>query len=126
MKSVLTRHLILLGVLSLAGTGCGVAQKSFTVVSYPKGASIYLDEVQVGQTDRESLLVDFRTSPFRTLRVEKPGFQTAGVILYPDSSTKVDFFLQRAPDSERILEAVAELKAKVDQLQSQILNLQRE
>ncbi len=118
--------LLLLATLMGLSVGCGVSQKGFTIVSFPKGATIYLDEVQKGQTDRENLLVDFRTQPFRTLRVEKPGYQTAGIILYPDSSPKVDFFLQKAPDSDRILEAVEELKAKVDQLQSQIINLRQQ
>ena len=112
--------LLVAAVVAAGAAGCGAPVKTFTVVSYPPGASIYVDEVQAGQTDRERLQVDFRGRLYRTLRVEKPGYQTEGLIISPHSPPRIDLFLKRAPDPEGILKKLAELEAKLDQAMSLI------
>ena len=121
MSRSLVATAALAGLLVVAA-GCGSPAKTFTVVSYPSGAAIYVDEVQAGQTDRERLQVDFRGKPYRTLRVEKPGYQTEGLIISPQTPPRIDLFLKKAPDPDGILRKLAELEAKLDQAMSLLDN----
>lgn len=110
-------------LVSLFSAGCGPAQRYFNVVSYPDQATIFVDDIERGRTNAERLLVSFSSRQVQTIRVEKNGYQTAGILVYPDSPGKIDFFLHRAPEPERVLQKLDDLSAKLDRLASQVSEL---
>jgi hypothetical protein len=76
--------------------GCGSGKKTFVVYSWPKGASIYVDEELRGQTN-QSVTVDFGVRSHRTIRVEMEGRQPAGALVTTSSPEALSFVLEFAP-----------------------------
>ena len=102
------------------GAGCGVPQKQFKVTSYPPGATIFIDNEPRGQTDDDKLTVEFYPKAFRTLRLEKDGFQTTGDVLEETSKDHLAYNLQEAPNTKRTLTVLQNIQKSLDQMTGSI------
>jgi len=57
-----------------AFAGCSTPTKVFKVASYPRGATVYVEDKPRGQTDMDRLQIVF-AKPLMTVRLEKEGYQ---------------------------------------------------
>ena len=97
-------------------TACGGGQKIFKVTSHPKGATIYIDDKNVGQTDMEKLNVTFIRNPQVTLRLEKDGYQSKGHTLKFESDREQFIVLDEAPNNKAITEGLKKIEVQLDTL----------
>lgn len=103
--------------LLVAGlSACGGGEKIFKITSHPKGATIFLDDKSVGQTDMEKLRVVFGRQPQYTLRLDKDGYQSKGLTLQLTSDSEQFFVLDEAPNNKAITEGLKRIEAQLDTL----------
>jgi hypothetical protein len=101
--------------------GCGTTGKNFKITSYPSGATIFLDGDRWGQTDADKVFVDFKSADqLVTLRLQKDGFQPTGAVLTYESPGEMAFFLQEAPNNQKILEVLRSIRDVLDQISTQM------
>jgi len=107
--------------IALFSTGCGSAGKNFKITSYPSGATIFLDGDRWGLTDAEKVFIDFRSADqLVTLRLQKEGYQPTGAVLSIESPGEMTFFLQEAPNNQKILDVLRSIRDVLDQISSQM------
>jgi len=105
-----------------AAAGCAArTERLFTVTSIPPGAKIYVDGEFRGTTDEARLAVVFPHRRPVTLRLEKDKYQTTGMVLHPESSSKLPFFLAEAPKNDEILESLQ----NIERLLGNMRNIER-
>ena len=111
----------------IGASGCASHSRIYTVVSYPPGATIFIDQVEKGQTDTERLAVDFGASTYRSLRLEKEGYQPEGMVLHSGiREDRIEFHLKKAPDPESILGRLEEIQIEVRRLSGQFAELRED
>jgi hypothetical protein len=107
-------------------TSCGTSRKYLRVSSHPDGATIFVNGEPRGQTNVQTLLVDLGDSGTATVRLEKDGFQSAGVAVTDESPDSVAFFLEESPRNDAILKRLSNLERQMDQIVTQIDKAERE
>jgi PEGA domain len=124
MTSVISHRNIMLVLLAstLLGTGC--VHRRLTVVSEPAGATVYVDQQQIGQTPVSTPFTYYGT---REIVLEKDGFQTVKEMhkirppwyqLPPFDFISDNFWPFRIRD-ERVLDFQLSAEAPVDEIQLQ-------
>ena len=108
------------------GAGCGAGQKYYEVTSHPTGGTIYVDEAQKGVTDEERLLVVFPPKGYVTLRVEKDGYQTEGVILSPELEGPIRFYLKERPRADEVLQQLEQIEVRLERMSTRLDQLRNE
>ena len=105
-----------LSACSLFGVSCSsVSERDFTVMTYPEGATVFLDNVEQGVVDRNGKVVrvTFQKGQFARIRVKMDGFQSAGVVVGPESPGLVDFVLQLAPEQKKMIQVLEDVRGSL-------------
>ena len=92
-----------------------VTERDFTVMTYPEGATLFLDNVEQGVVDRNGKVVrvTFQKGQFARIRVKMDGFQPSGVVVGPESPNLVDFVLQQAPEQKRMIQVLEDVRGSL-------------
>ena len=105
----------------LLGSGCETTEKYFKITSFPEGATVYVDGEPRGQTNFKRLEVDFeREDKLVTVRLEKDGYQTTGIVLSKRSPQEIAFFLDEAPSNQEILQVLKDILKVLDRISTEI------
>lgn len=108
-------------VLACGLVGCKASGKRyFNVSSVPAGATIYIEGEPRGQTDEQRLELNFpNEEDLVTLKLEKEGYQTTGMVINLYSPGRLVFFLQEAPNNRKLLEVLNNLQRTLGQMSAQ-------
>ena len=112
--------------LALAAFGCASANDRFlSVETYPPGASVRLgvDGRAAGQTPLEKLHVEVPAGRTVLLIVEKDQYQTVAYPIAENTADHLFFCLERAPDSDALLQAVKELQGSVSSISATVTSI---
>jgi hypothetical protein len=108
---------------AVLATSCSsVTERDFTVMTFPDGATVFLDNAEQGVVDRNGKLVrvTFQKGQFARIRVKKDGFQPAGVVVGPESPGLVDFVLEEAPEQKRMIQVLEDVRSRLDGINEQL------
>jgi hypothetical protein len=106
-----------IALIILTGFGCESTVRQFKVTSFPEGATVYVNGEVRGQTNYNQLAVDFdQEDKLVTLRLEKAGYQTTGTVLSQGSPREMAFFLQEAPNNQKILDVLRSIREVLDRI----------
>lgn len=101
-------------------SACTPSQKQFKVTSYPPGATIYVEDKPRGQTNVEKLNIDFRAKRLVTVRLDRAGYQSTGMVLSGDDPEELFFVLQQSPISKEINDALKNIQTLLETLPGRI------
>ena len=113
----------LLTACSLFTMSCSsVTERDFTVMTFPEGATVFVDNAEQGVVDRKGKLVrvTFQKGQYARIRVSKEGFQPAGVVVGPESPGLVDFVLQQAPDQQKQIQVLMDVRSSLNLISEQL------
>jgi hypothetical protein len=111
---------------AFAAIGCASASDRYlSVETYPPGASVRLgvDGRAAGQTPLDKLHVEVGAGERVLLIIEKDQYQTVAVPVESDSPRRIFVCLQRAPDTDALLQAIKELQSSVSNISATVTTI---
>jgi hypothetical protein len=99
-----------------------VTERDFTVMTEPQGAKVFLDSAEQGVVDRNGKVVRvaFQKGQYARIHVKMEGYQSAGVVVGPESPGLVDFVLQLAPDQKRMIQVLEDVRSSLGGISEQL------